>query len=369
MLKFKKLLNLGQAARARNARVAVTAAVAVAALSLTGCGGSGQPSSTGGGGQKYTIGVSNATLSQAVRVQLMDSIQKTAQEYIDKGTLNPLVIENADTDSQGQVRQVQNLINRGVNAIIIDPSSDTALKPILAQAEQRGIKVVAVDNSVDDPQAAQVSVDFPGNFRADADWVMKQMGGKGSLLRVDGIAGVPANQMGIDAVTAALKENPNVKLAATLNGNWDTATAVQVTSSWLASGNKPDGVWSTGGGVAYGVLQSFVSAGTNPLPPINGEATAGWLRLAAKVKTEHPDFKFFVGNLIQPAAQGQAGVHVAMGLLQGKNLKDNKITLPRGEITAENFDKYVDLVKDVPDANNVDVNNITQDQALSLWFR
>lgn len=362
------MLKSGRFTGGRRGRAGIAAVAALTVLALAGCAGAGQSGSTSGS-KKFTIGISNATLSQAVRVQLMDSIQKTADQYIKDGELNKLVIENADTDVQGQVRQVQNLINRGVDAIIIDPSSDTALAPILTQAVQRGIKVVAVDNSVKVDQAAQVSVDFPGNFRADAAWVMGQMGGKGSLLRVDGIAGVPANQMGIDAVAAELKKNPGVHLAATLNGNWDTATSVQVTSSWLASGNKPDGVWSSGGGVAYGVLQAFLSAGVKPLPPINGEATAGWLRLAQKVKQTDPGFKVFVGNLIQPAAQGEASVHVAMGLLQGKTLTSTTITLPRHEITDADFDKYLALAKSLPDASNIDVATITRKQALSLWFK
>jgi len=50
---------------------------------------------------------------------------------------------------------MRNLISAGVNAIILDPSSRDALNPVIRQAAQRGIVVVAVD------QARSAVVDIP----------------------------------------------------------------------------------------------------------------------------------------------------------------------------------------------------------------
>lgn len=64
------------------------------------------------------------------------------------GLTTELVIENADTDAQGQIQQIQNLINKGVDAIIINPGDVAALNATLEEAVDAGIVVIAVDQEI-----------------------------------------------------------------------------------------------------------------------------------------------------------------------------------------------------------------------------
>ncbi|MFF2840543.1 substrate-binding domain-containing protein [Paenarthrobacter sp. NPDC057981] len=354
----------------QRARRGLTALAVLATTLLATAGCSSVSPESGGDDKPYTIGFSNTLLSQEPRVQMLEGLKAAAQPYIDAGKLAPIVEEVANTDVQGQVRQIQSLMNRQVDCIVLTASSVTGLNPILTQAMAQGIKVIVMDNFIDLEGVINVGADYRGNFERDARWVMDQMGGQGKLLRVDGIAGYPADQLGIDAVNAARADNPGVDIAGTLNGDWDTATAVQVTSSWLAAGNVPDGVWASGGGVAYGVLQSLLSANVNPLPAINGEGSVGWLRLAAKTKASHPDFNIYSANLIQPQGIGSAALQVAMEVLEnGSQPKESKpLLLPVLEITNDNYQQLIDKSANLPDSATYSGDLVTREQALNLWF-
>ena len=59
-------------------------------------------------------------------------------DIMDAGLTADLVIESADTDAQGQIQQIQNLVNKGVDAIIINPGDVNALNPTLEDVDCPG---------------------------------------------------------------------------------------------------------------------------------------------------------------------------------------------------------------------------------------
>ena len=98
----------------------------------------------------YVIGVSNGFVGSEWRTQMIQNIEAVVQEYNDNGIPVELVVESADTDVQGQVQQIQNLINRGVDAIIINPNDADEM----VQALERAI-VMPVDEQRNHMQRMQ----------------------------------------------------------------------------------------------------------------------------------------------------------------------------------------------------------------------
>ena len=69
-----------------------------------------------------------------------------------------------ETDIDGQIRLVEELIDARTNAIVIAPADSTALMPAAAKAIGAGIVVIAIDNPFDAAaeEAADVSIPFVG---------------------------------------------------------------------------------------------------------------------------------------------------------------------------------------------------------------
>ena len=152
----------GRTGADRIGRALALVVCSVAVVFAAACGGGGQGGNGGGqGGNQgpYTIGVSNGFISSEWRTQMIDDLQRVNDEYKQEGLTEDLVIESADVDPQGQIQQMRNLINRGVDGIIVNPNDATALDQVIGQAENAGIPVIAVDQEIDAPGVTNVVID------------------------------------------------------------------------------------------------------------------------------------------------------------------------------------------------------------------
>jgi len=94
----------------------------------------------------YVIGFSNAGLGDSWRVVGLHSLQKAAHDHAD--VVKKLLITDAGHDDAKQIADIQDLVSRGVDLLIVSANTSQALDPAVTQAAQRGIPVVMVDRRV-----------------------------------------------------------------------------------------------------------------------------------------------------------------------------------------------------------------------------
>jgi len=328
----------------------------VAACGGGGNAGGGQGGGGGGGGGEnegpFTIGVSNGFVSSEWRTQMIDEMEQVNEEYMNEGLTEELVIESADVDVQGQIQQMRNLINRGVDAIIINPNDISALNQVIGEAADAGIPVISVDQEIGAEGATNVVIDQAEWARMSAEWLVEEMGGEGEVVVINGIAGHPANEARYDAVQEVFEQNPGINVVQEANANWDQATAQQEMSNILASRPNIDGVW-TQDGMARGVLQAIREANPDRLPVVSGEARSGYMRLWDETRQENEDFSSY--GVVNPPGVGASGLRVAVELLQGKQIDESQlegeagntlyVPIP-GTVTNENLDEELAKIED-----------------------
>jgi ribose transport system substrate-binding protein len=323
----------------------------VAVVFAAACGGQGGNGGGQGGNQgPFTIGVSNGFISSEWRTQMIDDLQRVNDEYKQEGLTEDLVIESADVDDQGQIQQMRNLINRGVDGIIVNPNNATALDQVIGQAENAGIPVIAVDQEIDAPGVTNVVIDQGEWARMGAEWLVEELGGEGDVVVINGIAGHPANEARYDAVKQVFAENPGIEVVQETNADWDQPTAQQEMSNILASQPNIDGVW-TQDGMARGVLQAVQAANPGEYPVISGEARSGYMRLWQDVRQQNPDFASY--GPVNPPGVGASGLRVMVELLQGKEIKQSElqgeagntlyVPIP-GVVTNQNLDEELQKI-------------------------
>ena len=228
------------------------------------------------------------------------------------GVISKVIVANRNGGPAEQIADIRNLISAGANAIVINPSSGNALNSVISQAAARGIKIVSVDQRVSAPQAYNVTNDQVAYGRLGAEWLFKKMGGKGNVVEMRGIAGVPADTDRHTGFQQALKKYPNIKVAKSVFMNWDFATAGKQMLDILNSGTQVDGVWNSG--ADYTVIRAFKTAG-KPLVPIVGADNNEFL---PQMIAQYPKLK--AAAVTNPATIGGAGAAVAIKLLQGKSV-------------------------------------------------
>ncbi len=102
----------------------------------------------------------------------------------------------------------------GRQIIIVNPSDRKALDPVIKQATDKHIVVVAVDQAVSAPSAYVLTNDQTAYGRLGAEALFKKLGGKGNVVEMRGIDGVPADSDRHEGFTEALKKYPDIKVVA-----------------------------------------------------------------------------------------------------------------------------------------------------------
>jgi ribose transport system substrate-binding protein len=278
---------------------------------------------------------------------------------MEEGLTNDLIIESADVDVQGQTQQIQNLINRGVDAIIINPNDQNALNPIIEEAVDAGIIVIAVDQEVSSPAILNVVTNQKEWAMISARWLAEQLGGEGDVVLIEGFVGHPANEARMAGVDEVFSET-NFNVVGRDTGMWDQATGQQVMSDFLASIPNIDGLW-TQDGMAEGALRAIITANPDEWPVTTGEARAGFLQLWQEVKQDRPDFTTI--GVVNPPGQGVSGMRVALELLAGNEVDEtqlegefgNTLYVPiPGVVDETNFQDVYEEYQDAPASYTLD---------------
>lgn len=325
------------------------ALVLLATALATGCGSAASTKKDG-----FVIGVSNGYIGNGWRTQMLDSIEKLSEYYKGKGVIKEVIIQNAGLDVNTQIAQIRNMINSGVDLLMIDPNSETALNPVIEEAKAANIPVIAFDQPVDNDYAINVVIDQVKWGENLAKWFCEELGGKGDIVIVSGLAGHPANVNRMEGMMSVLSQYPDINVLTEVNGNWDQASAQQAMSNLLASYPKIDGVL-TQDGMALGVVNAFLAAGKD-VPVVTGELMMGYVK-KWKELTDTTGFSTYGQN--NPPGIGATALGMGVRLLQGKTFKtplenNTFIYTVKDHVTNENLDTYYDKYKDEPDAYFID---------------
>src|SRR5829696_5160376 len=255
---------------------------------------------------KYVLGVSNTLVGNGWREEMICSVKAQA---LASGRVSRVIVANRNGGPAEQSADIRNLISAGANAIIINPSSATALNPVIQQAAARGVKIVSVDQRITAPQAYNVTNDQVAYGRLGAAWLFKKLGGKGNVVEMRGIDGVPADTDRHKGFQQALKKYPGIKVVKQTFTNWSFAPGGKQMLDILNSGVKVDGVWTSG--IDYTIVNAFKTAG-KPYVPVVGADNNEFLRQLIKLNP-----KFEGSAVTNPATIGGVGAAVAIKVLGG----------------------------------------------------
>jgi ribose transport system substrate-binding protein len=267
---------------------------------------------------KWVIGVSNTLVGNGWREEMICSAKAQANA---SGKVSKVIVADRNGSAAEQAADIRNLISAGANAILLDPADPTSLNGVIAQAAARGIKVISMDSTVTAPQAYNIANDQKKYGYLGALWLFKQMGGKGNVVEMRGIAGATADTDRHNGFEQALKKYPGIKVVKSTFTGWQYATGGKQMLDILNSGVKVDGVWTSG--IDYTVVNAFKTAG-KPLVPIVGADNNQFLK---QLLTMYPKLKG--AAVTNPATVGGAAMSVALKLLAGQSVKKTQLLTPQ----------------------------------------
>jgi ribose transport system substrate-binding protein len=315
------------------------AVVAIAAAACSGTGATPSPSaaaasqpaasqpaaSGSAAAAAYKIGYSNAFgIGNGFREEQLCTAK--AQALV-SGQVASGTWTNEKEETYPQLQQIRDLIAKQPNAIIFNPNGPDVLNPALQEANAAGIKTVALDAYVTDPNTLNISNDQVSYGYVGASWLFKQLGGTGNVYYMRGLAGHPADNDRHQGVLKALAENPGIKLLPNNDGvatGWDPDTGTKLITDLINSGgyDDVDGIWTSG--IDQQVVTAIKKA-NKPFVPIVGADLKGFVEMLLNKDGGYEGLKGLA--VYNPAAIGGAGMKLALQALNGETIKSEQKTV------------------------------------------
>jgi ribose transport system substrate-binding protein len=287
---------------------------------------------------KPVIALSNAFYGNSWRHQMVESFEAAAKSAKDQGKIADYIVMNGDGSVAQQSSQIGELILKGVDVLLVDAASETAINGVIEKACKAGITVISFDSIASAPCNYQLNFDFKGYKALQAEAVFKKIGYKGNIIQVRGVKGsAPDNDM-YNAQKSVIDKYPDIKVVATVYGQCTASVAQSAIANVLPSLPHIDAVLGQGPD-DVGIVQAFVQyAGeyVDHMPVIEGGGGTDFVRWWA-AENKKNGYQTVSMNTT-PGISG-AAFWLGVALLNGEKAP-KKMIMPVATVDADNLDEY-----------------------------
>ena len=315
-------------------------------LTTVACGREGA-STAGGTGRsfeqrRWTIGFSNASETNTWRTALREAIE----EEVAKHDNVDLLITDANDSPAKQVSDLEDLLTKRVDGLIIGAANLHVANPILDECEREGIPVVIVDRKVaSEKYETFVSTDQMYIATRGLTKLVELIGNSGKIAIIEGLPGAgPAveRNVGYDAVLERYPEITAIRQA----GDWSRASGQRVMENIITAHPDLDGIHFDGGEMAVGGIQALRAAGITDEMLVANQPCLTWLDgYNGGLKM----IKAGLGKytiLHPPRMHGTLSVQSMIQIFRGETVPKRQ-PIELDEITKDNIDQFVAM--DRPD--------------------
>lgn len=284
--------------------------------------------------ETYRIGAAMYDLSNKFHTFIQDGIQRFADERDNV----EVVFVDGQAESSLQISQVETLISRGVDAIILVPVSNSALSMIINQCQEAGVKLVVANLMPDEEDLARVDA-YVGSESIDAgliqaEWVAETLGGEGNVGILIGDMGLEVARMRTQGNKDVFDRHPGIRVVRELEGKWDRGQAITIVENWLSSGIGDDlnAIVANNDEMAIGAFFAARQVGRDDLIIAGIDATPDALEYLGR----GIDVTVFQDGL----GQGYGAAELAYNLIQGRTVE--KLNwIPFELVTPDLRDEYL----------------------------
>lgn len=288
----------------------------------------------------YRIALANGYVANLWRIQMIQTAKAyAAQQGAD---IAEFKVVSTGEDVAAQIAAINNFIDSGYDAIVVNAQNAAALVPVIKRAKEAGVVLVAFDGTVDNSEdLINVNVDQGFMGYNWAQWLVQHLPEGGKILEVRGPAGHPVDDARHAGVMRAFEESGKPFEVTSVVGGWDDATAQKATADAIATSGPFDGITAQGGDT--GIIQAMKDA-NHAWVPFGGEMENGFRKACGEFGE--------AGLKCQSSGSGPAQVAVAMKVaidaLKG-NVVPQYLALPLSSTEYPDFEDGVNYFSDGSD--------------------
>ncbi|WP_405189772.1 substrate-binding domain-containing protein [Streptomyces anulatus] len=279
---------------------------------------------SGSSGGTTKVGMSLSTLNNPFFVQMKEGAQAEAEKAgID------LTVTDAQNDASQQANQLQNFTSSGVSSIIVNPVDSDAVGPGVRSANKADIPVIAADRGVNKADTATlVASDNVAGGKLAADALADKLGGKGSIVILQGTAGTSASRERGAGFAEGLKAYPDIKVVAKQPADFDRTKGLDVMTNLIQSHPGVTGVFAENDEMALGAAKALGGKAGKSVQVVGFDGTPDGLK-AVEAGT------LYASVAQQPAELGKIAVQNAVKAAKDEKV-ESTVKVPVKVVTREN---------------------------------
>ena len=263
----------------------------------------------------YKVGLSN-TFMYPWRAQMIDDMERVFENYKGRGWVEgDLIIQHAGVDTNAQIAQIRNMVNDGVDILLINPISADGLNEVVEEAVAKGVVVVAFDQAISAQGVYNVTIDHYVWGSRFAEWLVQAIDEQGDIVYIEGLPGHPANDDRVRGWVDTIAKYPDINIVGSSATDWDNPSAQKAASQLIATNPNINGILAMDG-MGVGLFNALVSAKKVDQIKCTGETQVAVLQSWSDLLEEYPDFESF--GVVNPPGIGATALGFAIRIAQGK---------------------------------------------------
>ena len=268
----------------------------------------------------YRIALANGFIANTWRIQMIQTAKAYAAKPEVAEKLKEFKVVSTGEDVPAQISAINNFIDSGYDAIVVNAQNPTAFGPVIKRAKEAGVVLVAFDNILDTEDAINVNVDQKGLGELWGKWLSDHIPDGGKILEVRGVAGTSVDTDRHNGIQEALEASGKKWDVVEAIGKWDDPTAQKATADAVATSGPFVGVTVQGG--STGTVKALIDA-KHSFVPVGGETENGFRKLCA----QYSDQGLKCTSAGTGPAQVAVAIKTAIDALEG-NVVPQSVKLP-----------------------------------------
>lgn len=243
---------------------------------------------------------------------------------------------DAKGDVALQVQQIDDFINQGVDAIILNPVDTQGVLPMIQAAKNAGIPLIFVNRKPEVPLTGAMSYvgsDSALSGKMQIEELAKLMNYRGNIALLMGALSNEEARERTRAVEEFVAQHKNMKVIEKQTAKWQRNEAVDVVSSWLLNGRSINAIVANNDEMAIGAIMALNQAKKKDVMVAGIDGTPDGLQFIKNGE--------MVVTVFQDAkAQATGAVRVANALIN-KQKTDNYHWIPYQTVTRANYEQFI----------------------------
>jgi len=245
---------------------------------------------------------------------------------------------DAKGDVALQVQQVDDFINQGVDAIILNPVDTQGVLPMINAAKKAGIPLIFVNRKPEVPLTgamAYVGSDSALSGKMQIEALAKMMNYRGNIAILMGALSNEEARERTRAVEEFVAQHKEMKVVEKQTAKWQRTEAVDVVSAWLLNGTPVNAIVANNDEMAIGAIMALNQARKKEVMVAGIDGTPDGLQFIKNGEMAVTVFQ-------DARAQATGAVKVASQLLN-KQKTENYHWIPYQTVTKENYAQFIKL--------------------------